>query len=88
MRPWDEPSGARRPSNVCLSDYAFHEHRLPLTLRRSGGARVRVVGMRASAAASVLDSVETGVTVRPEIMLEDREGNLIRQPDRMGQPVR
>jgi hypothetical protein len=52
-------------SDVCLSDYAFHEHRLELALPASGTARVRVVGMRASTAANVLDSVETSVTVRP-----------------------
>jgi hypothetical protein len=52
-------------SNVCPSDYAFHEHRLSLTLSGSGQRTVRVVGLRASATANVLDSVETTVMVQP-----------------------
>jgi hypothetical protein len=51
-------------STVCRNDYAFQEHRLSVTLPRTGAARVRVVGLSASTRQSVLDSVEVTVRIR------------------------
>jgi hypothetical protein len=52
-------------STVCQHDYTSHEHRSWVTLTRVGVARVRLVGLRASSAKEVLDSVEALVTVEP-----------------------
>jgi hypothetical protein len=80
VTPGDEPelsgtcgtAGRRRllirPSTsrgvLCRNDYAFHEHRVWITLPEVGPARLRVVGLRASTQENMLDSVEVGVDVR------------------------
>lgn len=51
-------------TDVCRSDYAFHEHRLRLTRQQAGAARLRVVGVSAASRTERLDSVELAVTVR------------------------
>jgi hypothetical protein len=51
-------------STVCRNDYAFHEHRLSVTLSRAGTARVRVVGLSAATRESVLDSAEVTIRIR------------------------
>lgn len=50
---------------ACTRDYAPHPRNLMVTLKQSGPARLRVVGLSASSADPVLDSVEVQVTVAP-----------------------
>jgi len=50
-------------STVCRNDYAFQEHRLSVTLPRTGAARVRVVGLSAATRESVLDSAEVIIRI-------------------------
>ena len=50
-------------STVCRNDYAFQEHRLSVTLRSSGAARVRVVGLSAATREDVPDSAEVVVRI-------------------------
>ncbi len=52
-------------TDVCQNDYVARPHLFGLTLQRPGSARLRVVGRRAARAESVLDSLETGLTVTP-----------------------
>jgi hypothetical protein len=50
---------------VCTRDYAVHPRDLSVTLKQPGPARLRVVGLSASSADPVLDSVEVQLTVTP-----------------------
>jgi hypothetical protein len=52
-------------SDVCRADYAPQRHYFPVTLKRPGPARIRVVGRRPSTNESALDSVETALAVSP-----------------------
>jgi hypothetical protein len=49
----------------CTRDYTPHPRDLSVTLKQSGQGRIRVVGLSASSADAVLDSVEVQVTVTP-----------------------
>lgn len=52
-------------SDVCQSDYAFHEHRIRLARRQPGPAWLRVVDLSAASRANRLDSAEVAVSVQP-----------------------